>query len=58
MYPQDNSVLIHFDGWKGYDYWTEANSNNVHPLGWFKEIGIKKEKYTAHLNPPKFLGKY
>ncbi|XP_015478504.1 lethal(3)malignant brain tumor-like protein 3 isoform X1 [Parus major] len=34
----DNRFLVHFDNWdESYDYWCEAASPHIHPVGWCKE---------------------
>lgn len=34
----DNRFLVHFDHWdESYDYWCEASSPHIHPVGWCKE---------------------
>uniref|UniRef100_A0A8D2L1X7 L3MBTL histone methyl-lysine binding protein 3 n=1 Tax=Varanus komodoensis TaxID=61221 RepID=A0A8D2L1X7_VARKO len=34
----DNRFLVHFDNWdESYDYWCEASSPYIHPVGWCKE---------------------
>uniref|UniRef100_A0A8D1LTU8 L3MBTL histone methyl-lysine binding protein 3 n=1 Tax=Sus scrofa TaxID=9823 RepID=A0A8D1LTU8_PIG len=34
----DNRFLVHFDNWdESYDYWCEASSPHIHPVGWCKE---------------------
>ncbi|XP_064026208.1 lethal(3)malignant brain tumor-like protein 3 isoform X2 [Pogoniulus pusillus] len=34
----DNRLLVHFDNWdESYDYWCEAASPHIHPVGWCKE---------------------
>ncbi|XP_055982138.1 lethal(3)malignant brain tumor-like protein 3 isoform X2 [Sorex fumeus] len=34
----DNRFLVHFDNWdESYDYWCEATSPHIHPVGWCKE---------------------
>ncbi|XP_078679687.1 uncharacterized protein LOC144915298 isoform X2 [Branchiostoma floridae x Branchiostoma belcheri] len=38
-------VLIHFDGWTSrYDYWTDIDDPDLHPLGYCKASGIRLEK--------------
>ena len=33
-------ILIHFDGWEdSYDYWADAASPYIHPVGWCQETG-------------------
>eukprot|EP00118_Oscarella_pearsei_P008476 m.43935 g.43935 ORF g.43935 m.43935 type:complete len:351 (+) comp33479_c0_seq24:1041-2093(+) len=35
---QGNRLLIHFDGWPDeYDYWCEASSEDIHPVGWCRD---------------------
>lgn len=32
---KNEKLLIHFDGWTNkYDYWCDAISNDIHPVGW------------------------
>ncbi|XP_029416835.1 lethal(3)malignant brain tumor-like protein 3 isoform X3 [Nannospalax galili] len=34
----DNRFLVHFDNWdESYDYWCEASSPHIHPVGWCKD---------------------
>ncbi|XP_077018999.1 lethal(3)malignant brain tumor-like protein 3 isoform X2 [Tamandua tetradactyla] len=34
----DNRFLVHFDNWdESYDYWCEASSPHIHPVGWCRE---------------------
>ncbi|XP_067322873.1 lethal(3)malignant brain tumor-like protein 3 isoform X1 [Anolis sagrei] len=34
----DSRFLVHFDNWdESYDYWCEAASPHIHPVGWCKE---------------------
>ncbi|XP_054852140.1 lethal(3)malignant brain tumor-like protein 3 [Eublepharis macularius] len=34
----ENRFLVHFDNWdESYDYWCEASSPHIHPVGWCKE---------------------
>ena len=44
--------MVHFDGWRGYDYWTHALTDDIHPVGWFEQVGRKHGAFNA----PKFLG--
>lgn len=42
-----SEMLIHFDGWtERYDYWTETDAIDLHPIGFTKQkghlIGYKK----------------
>ncbi|XP_054772350.2 lethal(3)malignant brain tumor-like protein 4 [Lytechinus pictus] len=37
----DNRFLIHFDAWEDmYDYWCDAASPYIHPVGWCEENGL------------------
>ncbi|XP_064412192.1 lethal(3)malignant brain tumor-like protein 3 [Latimeria chalumnae] len=36
----DSRFLVHFDNWDhSYDYWCDATSPYIHPVGWCKEHG-------------------
>ncbi|NXN91884.1 LMBL3 protein, partial [Rhinopomastus cyanomelas] len=36
----DHRVKIHFDGWdSAYDFWVEADSPDIHPVGWCAKTG-------------------
>nr|XP_054528295.1 lethal(3)malignant brain tumor-like protein 4 isoform X8 [Pan troglodytes] len=36
----DQRVKVHFDGWDHkYDYWVEADSPDIHPIGWCDVTG-------------------
>uniref|UniRef100_A0A8C3JAP9 SAM domain-containing protein n=1 Tax=Calidris pygmaea TaxID=425635 RepID=A0A8C3JAP9_9CHAR len=36
----DHRIKIHFDGWDGnYDFWVDADSPDVHPVGWCAKTG-------------------
>ncbi|XP_043544975.1 lethal(3)malignant brain tumor-like protein 4 isoform X4 [Chiloscyllium plagiosum] len=36
----DNRFLVHFDNWDDtYDYWCDASSPYIHPVGWCQEQG-------------------
>lgn len=40
-------VRLHFDGWsESYDFWTNADSPLIFPIGWC-------EKYGQTLSPPR-----
>ena len=42
-----NFVLVHFDDWEDiYDYWCDAGSPFLHPVGWCQKNGVA-------LSPPK-----
>ncbi|XP_061811248.1 lethal(3)malignant brain tumor-like protein 4 isoform X1 [Nerophis lumbriciformis] len=37
----DNRLLIHFDNWDDtYDYWCDASSPYIHPVGYCQEAGL------------------
>ncbi|XP_073471658.1 lethal(3)malignant brain tumor-like protein 4 isoform X1 [Aquarana catesbeiana] len=32
---EENRIQLHFDGWSSfYDYWVDADSPDIHPVGW------------------------
>ncbi|NWH23275.1 LMBL3 protein, partial [Grus americana] len=36
----DHRIKIHFDGWdRNYDFWVDADSPDVHPVGWCAKTG-------------------
>lgn len=33
-------IQVHFDGWNScYDYWIDADSPDIHPVGWCSKTG-------------------
>ncbi|KAJ8004929.1 hypothetical protein DPEC_G00141390 [Dallia pectoralis] len=37
---EDHRLRIHFDGWsEEYDYWVDADSPDLHPIGWCQKTG-------------------
>ncbi|TRY84580.1 hypothetical protein DNTS_001320 [Danionella cerebrum] len=37
---EDHRVKVHFDGWsEEYDYWLDADSSELHPVGWCQKTG-------------------
>ncbi|KTF86463.1 hypothetical protein cypCar_00009832 [Cyprinus carpio] len=37
---EDHRIKIHFDGWsEEYDYWVDADSPDLHPVGWCQKTG-------------------
>ncbi|XP_074832742.1 lethal(3)malignant brain tumor-like protein 3 isoform X2 [Carettochelys insculpta] len=45
----DNRLLIHFDNWDAsYDYWCDASSPYIHPVGYCQETG------TPLTTPPEY----
>ncbi|XP_033763307.1 uncharacterized protein LOC117344606 [Pecten maximus] len=51
----DGRLLIHFDGWtKRYDYWTEPESKDLHPIGYMAlNANSPNHNYTTELQKPK-----
>uniref|UniRef100_A0A8C9PZR8 L3MBTL histone methyl-lysine binding protein 4 n=1 Tax=Spermophilus dauricus TaxID=99837 RepID=A0A8C9PZR8_SPEDA len=50
----DQRVKVHFDGWDHkYDYWQEADSPDIHPIGWCDVTGHPLE--VPHPNDVKIL---
>ncbi|XP_069118078.1 uncharacterized protein [Argopecten irradians] len=51
----DGRLLIHFDGWtKRYDYWTEPESKDLHPIGYMAlNAHSNNHNYTPELQRPK-----
>ncbi|XP_021339283.1 uncharacterized protein LOC110440494 isoform X2 [Mizuhopecten yessoensis] len=51
----DGRLLIHFDGWtKRYDYWTEPESKDIHPIGYMAlNANSSNHNYTVELQRPK-----
>lgn len=36
----DSRILVHFDSWdEVYDYWADASSPYIHPVGWCHHNG-------------------
>ncbi|XP_050988130.1 lethal(3)malignant brain tumor-like protein 4 isoform X1 [Labeo rohita] len=37
---EDHRIKVHFDGWSDeYDYWLDADSPDLHPVGWCQKTG-------------------
>ncbi|XP_044143802.1 lethal(3)malignant brain tumor-like protein 3 [Bufo gargarizans] len=37
---EENCIKLHFDGWSSlYDYWVDADSPDIHPVGWCAKTG-------------------
>ncbi|KAJ8373216.1 hypothetical protein AAFF_G00267080 [Aldrovandia affinis] len=37
---EEHRLKVHFDGWSGeYDYWLDADSPDLHPVGWCQKTG-------------------
>ncbi|XP_046564246.1 LOW QUALITY PROTEIN: uncharacterized protein LOC124273077 [Haliotis rubra] len=55
---EDGKWLIHFDGWTSkYDYWTEPDVKNLHPLGYMAAVGRTNKNYSPKLQAPKNYGR-
>ena len=53
---KDNGRLIriHFDGWTDYyDYWTETDHPDIHPIGFFEQCCGNFPDKNQTLQPPK-----
>ncbi|NXV27447.1 LMBL3 protein, partial [Rissa tridactyla] len=48
----DNRFLVHFDNWdESYDYWCEAASPHIHPVGWYISFIFCTAKFNfAHVS--------
>ncbi|KAG7488690.1 hypothetical protein MATL_G00037020 [Megalops atlanticus] len=52
----DNRFLVHFDNWDDtYDYWCDATSPHIHPVGWCQGHGRPLTAPQGHPNPENFL---
>ncbi|KAG7472587.1 hypothetical protein MATL_G00110290 [Megalops atlanticus] len=51
----DNRFLVHFDNWDDtYDYWCDASSPYIHPIGWCQERGLPLTPPQDYPNPDRF----
>ncbi|XP_041096480.1 lethal(3)malignant brain tumor-like protein 4 isoform X3 [Polyodon spathula] len=51
----DNRLLIHFDNWdESYDYWCEASSPYIHPVGFCQEMGLTLTAPAEYKHPKSF----
>lgn len=51
----DNRFLIHFDAWDDcYDYWCDAASPYIHPVGWCEENGKPLTPPNDYPSPSRF----
>ncbi|KAG1934302.1 lethal(3)malignant brain tumor-like protein 4 isoform X2 [Pimephales promelas] len=51
----DNRFLVHFDNWDDtYDYWCDASSPHIHPVGWCQDHGRPLTAPQGHPNPEHF----
>lgn len=54
----DDRFLVHFDNWDDtYDYWCDAHSPYIHPVGWCQDHGRPLTAPQGHPNPEHFLWK-
>uniref|UniRef100_V9KBW8 L(3)mbt-like 3 n=1 Tax=Callorhinchus milii TaxID=7868 RepID=V9KBW8_CALMI len=51
----DNRFLMHFDNWdESYDYWCDATSPYIHPIGWCQEHGKSLTPPPGYHDPKRF----
>ncbi|KAI1897194.1 hypothetical protein AGOR_G00080700 [Albula goreensis] len=51
----DNRFLVHFDNWDDtYDYWCDASSPYIHPIGWCQERGLPLTPPQDYPDPDRF----
>ncbi|XP_069777211.1 lethal(3)malignant brain tumor-like protein 4 isoform X3 [Narcine bancroftii] len=51
----DNRFLVHFDDWDDtYDYWCDARSPYIHPVGWCQEQGKPLTPPQGYHDPENF----
>uniref|UniRef100_W5LZQ7 L3MBTL histone methyl-lysine binding protein 1 n=1 Tax=Lepisosteus oculatus TaxID=7918 RepID=W5LZQ7_LEPOC len=51
----DNRFLVHFDNWDDtYDYWCDASSPYIHPIGWCRERGLPLTPPQDYPDPDNF----
>ncbi|XP_067290860.1 lethal(3)malignant brain tumor-like protein 4 isoform X2 [Pseudorasbora parva] len=52
----ENRFLVHFDNWDDtYDYWCDASSPHIHPVGWCQDHGRPLTAPQGHPNPEHFI---
>lgn len=52
----DGRFLVHFDNWDDtYDYWCDASSPHIHPVGWCQDHGRPLTAPQGHPNPEHFI---
>uniref|UniRef100_A0A8B9HL58 L3MBTL histone methyl-lysine binding protein 1b n=1 Tax=Astyanax mexicanus TaxID=7994 RepID=A0A8B9HL58_ASTMX len=50
---EDFRVKIHFDGWtEEYDYWADADSPDLHPVGWCQKTGHPLQHFNGSSSEP------
>ncbi|XP_055508668.1 LOW QUALITY PROTEIN: lethal(3)malignant brain tumor-like protein 1 [Leucoraja erinacea] len=51
----DSRFLVHFDNWDDtYDYWCDASSPYIHPVGWCQQHGKPLTPPQGYLQPEQF----
>ncbi|KAL4616877.1 lethal(3)malignant brain tumor-like protein 4 isoform X2 [Arapaima gigas] len=51
----EDRFLVHFDNWDDtYDYWCDASSPYIHPVGWCQDHGRPLTAPQGHPNPEYF----
>ncbi|KAJ8257272.1 hypothetical protein GJAV_G00183810 [Gymnothorax javanicus] len=51
----DGRFLVHFDNWDDtYDYWCDASSPYIHPIGWCQERGLPLTPPQDYPDPDRF----
>ncbi|KAM4609854.1 lethal(3)malignant brain tumor-like protein 1 [Polymixia lowei] len=51
----DNRFLVHFDNWDDtYDYWCDASSPYIHPIGWCQERNLPLTPPQDYPEPARF----
>ncbi|XP_037540239.1 lethal(3)malignant brain tumor-like protein 1 [Nematolebias whitei] len=51
----DNRFLVHFDNWDDtYDYWCDASSPYIHPVGWCQENNLPLTPPQDYPDPGQF----
>ncbi|KAI7806850.1 lethal(3)malignant brain tumor-like protein 4 isoform X1 [Triplophysa rosa] len=51
----DTRLLIHFDNWDDtYDYWCDASSPYIHPVGYCEEVGLTLTTPAEYKQPKSF----
>ncbi|XP_076868833.1 lethal(3)malignant brain tumor-like protein 3 isoform X2 [Brachyhypopomus gauderio] len=54
---EDHRVKIHFDGWSDeYDYWLDADSSDLHPVGWCQKTGHPLQHPNDSIDTPALPG--
>ncbi|XP_030639284.1 lethal(3)malignant brain tumor-like protein 4 [Chanos chanos] len=54
---EDHRVKIHFDGWSDeYDYWLDADSPDLHPVGWCQKTGHPLQHPNGSTDSPVLPG--